>query len=82
MFDSKWLDAVNTAEEPLLGTADIQSLADLGNSYELIRKMRIVPIQLSDFIGIALPGVLPALPLAATVMPVGEILKGVLRLLG
>jgi len=82
LFDSKWLDADNTSEEPLLGTADIQSLADLGNSYELVRKMRVVPIQLNDFIGIALPGVIPALPLAATVMPVGEILKGVLRLLG
>jgi hypothetical protein len=81
-FDTKWASAINSAEEPLLGTGDIQSLADLGNSYELIRKMRIVPIELIDFVGIALPGVIPALPLAATVMPVGEILKGVLRLLG
>ena len=81
-FDSKWVGGINTPEEPLLGTTDIQSLADLGNSYELVRKMRIVPIELSDFIGIALPGVIPALPLAATVMPVGEILKGILRLLG
>ena len=40
LFDSKWVDGINTSEEPLLGTADIQSLADLGNSYELIRKMR------------------------------------------
>jgi hypothetical protein len=81
-FDSKWANGINSAEEPLLGSGDIQSLADLGNSYELIRKMRVLPIELSDFIGIALPGVIPALPLAATVMPVGEILKGVLRLLG
>lgn len=81
-FDSKWAMSINTAEESLLGTGDIQSLADMGNSYELVRKMRIVPIELSDFIGIALPGVIPALPLAATVMPVGEILKGILRLLG
>lgn len=82
LFDSKWVDGINTSEEPLLGTADIQSLADLGNSYELIRKMRAVPIQLSDFIAMALPGVIPALPLAATVMPVSEILKDILRLLG
>jgi hypothetical protein len=82
LFDGKWVDGINTPEEPLLGTADIQSLADLGNSYELIRKMRAVPIQLSDFIAMALPGVIPALPLAATVMPVSEILKGILRLLG
>ena len=71
-FDSKWANGINSAEEPLLGTGDIQSLADLGNSYELVRKTRVVPIELSDFIGIALPGVIPALPLAATVMPVGE----------
>jgi hypothetical protein len=38
-FDSKWVGSINTSEEPLLGTTDIQSLADLGNSYELIRKM-------------------------------------------
>jgi hypothetical protein len=81
-FDSKWANGINAPEEPLLGTGDIQSLADLGNSYQLIRKMRIIPIELSDFIGIALPGVIPALPLAATIMPVGEILKGVFRLLG
>ena len=81
-FDSKWAQGVNTSEEPLLGTADIQSLADLGNSCELVRKMRVVPIQSSDLIAMALPGVIPALPLAATVMPVSVILKGILSLLG
>jgi hypothetical protein len=81
-FDRKWVNGINTGEASLLGSGDIQSLADLGNTYELVRKMRIVPIELSDFIGIALPGIIPALPLAATVMPVGEILKGILRLLG
>ena len=81
-FDNKWVNNTNTAEDALLGTEDIQSLADLGNSYELVRKMRVFPIELSDFIGIALPGIIPALPLVATVMPVGEILKGMLRLLG
>ena len=81
LFDSKWVDGINTSEEPLLGTADIQSLADLGNSYELIRKMRAIPIALGDFIAMALPGAIPILPLAATVMPVSEILKGILRLL-
>jgi hypothetical protein len=81
LFDSKWAENASTAEEPLLGTADIQSLADLGNSYELVRKMRAVPIAGSDFIAMALPGVIPALPLAATVMPVSQILKGILSLL-
>lgn len=82
LFDSKWVDGINRSEEPLLGTPDMQSLADLGNSYELIRKMRAVPIALSDLIAMALPGAIPILPLAATVMPVREILKAILRLLG
>ncbi len=81
-FESKWASGAGGSKEPLLGTSDIQSLADMGNTYELVRKMRMVPIELSDFIAIALPGVIPALPLAATVMPVGEILKQLLRLLG
>lgn len=81
LFDSKWVEGINTSQEPLLGTADIQSLADLGNSYELIRKMRGIPIALSDFIAMALPGAIPILPLAATVTPISQILKGILRLL-
>jgi hypothetical protein len=44
--------------------------------------MRVVPIALDDFIAIAIPGMIPALPLLATVMPISEILKNVLRLLG
>ncbi len=34
-FQSKWIQHVNPEDEPLLGSADIQSLADLGNSYKL-----------------------------------------------
>ena len=50
-------------------------------SYELIRKMRVVPIALNDFIAMALPSAIPILPLAATVMPISEILKGILGFL-
>jgi hypothetical protein len=68
-------------EEPLLGTADIQSLADLGNSYALAKGMRALPITTSDFVAMAIPGVIPAIPLAATVMPISEVVKGLLKLL-
>jgi hypothetical protein len=79
-FERRWFQRPEPRDD-LLGTADVQSLADLGNSYELIRKMRVVPIQLSDFVAMAIPGMLPALPLAATVMPVRDIVKGLLHLL-
>ena len=42
-FDGKWLRGGAPADEPLIGSADIQSLADLGNSFEVVRGMRWVP---------------------------------------
>ena len=30
--------------EPLVGSADIQSLADMGNSYDIVQTMRTAPI--------------------------------------
>jgi hypothetical protein len=80
-FHRRWIGKTEPAEEALLGTGDIQSLADLGNSFEIIRKMNILPVALSDFIAFVLPGLIPALPLAATVMPLGEIVKGLLKLI-
>jgi hypothetical protein len=80
-FERKWVKGVDASGEPLLGTADIQSLADLGNSYELIRKMRILPLEARDFVAMVIPGVIPALPLAATVMPIADIMKSLLHLL-
>jgi hypothetical protein len=80
-FYRRWVGKSEPTEEPLLGTGDIQSLADLGNSFEIIRKMRILPVELSDFIAFVLPGLIPALPLAATVMPVAEIVKDLLKLI-
>src|SRR5262249_57432431 len=73
LFDRKWVQRVDATDENLLGSADIQSLADLGNSYERLTKLRIVPIELRDFLAMAIPGLLPALPLAAAVIPLGEI---------
>ena len=43
-FDAKWLRRPPPANETFVGSADIQSLADLGNSYEVVRSMRIAPI--------------------------------------
>ena len=79
-FHRRWVDKTDPTGEPLLGTGDIQSLADLGNSFEIIQKMRVLPMQPGDFIAIVLPGLIPALPLAATVMPLSEIVKSLLKL--
>jgi hypothetical protein len=61
-FDRKWLgDAI--PQEPLLGTSDLQSLADLANSVRIVRDMRIVPVSRRILTTYVMGVVLPFLPL-------------------
>ncbi len=74
-FHRKWVAGEAPPDEPLLGSADIQSLADLGNSFGVIREMRIFPFSQQQILQIAVIASLPGLPLIFLVMPVGELLK-------
>ncbi|WP_158931043.1 hypothetical protein [Acidisphaera sp. S103] len=80
-FDRKWIPAAATTDEPLLGTGDIQSLADLGNSFGMVRKMKFIPIDRADIIAILIPAALPGLPLVATEVPLRVIGQHLLHLL-
>ncbi|MBI4792089.1 MAG: hypothetical protein HY789_05015 [Deltaproteobacteria bacterium] len=74
-FDSKWLRGGAPADEPFVGSGDIQSLADLGNSYEVIRTMRIAPVTRDNILQIAGAALAPLVPLALTMMPLEQLLK-------
>jgi hypothetical protein len=74
-FDAKWLRGGVPAEEPFVGSGDIQSLADLGNSYEVVRTMRITPITRDAIIRLAAATLIPMVPLLLTMMPLEELLK-------
>jgi hypothetical protein len=74
-FDTKWLRGATPANEPLVGSADIQSLADLGNSFEVVRTMRIAPVTRDAVIQLAVLTLVPVVPLALTMMPLEELLK-------
>jgi hypothetical protein len=74
-FDQKWVVGPRPADEPLLGSADIQSLADLGKSFDRVRLMRIVPFSQRVVLRWAVVAALPALPLLPLVLPVEDILK-------
>ena len=70
-FERKWIRREAPGGEPLLGSADIQSLADLGNSFEIVRKMRPVPFDLWTVIfPMVAAAAIPFLPLVLTVFPV------------
>jgi hypothetical protein len=74
-FDQKWLRGGAPADESLVGSGDIQSLADLGNSLEVVRGMRTVPITRDAVVRLAVATIVPVVPLALTMMPLEELLK-------
>jgi hypothetical protein len=77
-FEDKWIRG--SADEQLLGTGDIQSLADLGNSFEVVRQMRVVPFGMQAVIGLAAATAAPLLPLALTIMPLEELVGYLLKI--
>ena len=74
-FDAKWLRGGAPADEPFVGSGDIQSLADLGNSYEVVRTMSIVPVTKEAILRLGAATLVPLVPLALTMMPLEELLK-------
>jgi len=80
-FDAKWLRGGAPADEPFVGSGDIQSLADLANSYEVVRTMRIAPITKEAVLGLAAATLLPLVPLLLTMMPLEELLRTVFAIL-
>jgi hypothetical protein len=79
-FDDKWLRGSAPAGEPLVGSADVQSLADLGNSYEIVREMRTIPITRDAVLQLAVIALLPIAPLLLTMMPREELLQRLLQI--
>src|SRR5262245_7426771 len=80
-FDRKWLRGGAPAGEPLVGSADIQSLADLGNSYEVVRGMRFAPITRDAIVQLVVITLLPVAPLLLTMISWEELLKRLIEVL-
>ena len=74
-FHRRWVET--HSDEGLLGTSDIQSLADLSNSFEIIEKMRPVPFRPRHMIVAFAAMAAPMLPLVLTEVPVHDLLRRV-----
>jgi len=79
-FDQKWLRGGAPADEPLVGSADIQSLADLGNSFEVVKGMRMVPFTLHTVVQLGVATLLPVAPLLLTVFSLEDLLLRLLQI--
>jgi hypothetical protein len=74
-FDGKWLRGGAQSSEPLMGSADIQSLADMGNSFAVVRTMRLAPISRDAVLELAACVLVPLAPLLLTIMPIEDLVK-------
>lgn len=74
-FRAKWLEGTPPADEPLVGSGDIQSLADLGNSFGTAEQMRLAPLRISSTIFFVVAFLAPIAPLLLTVVPAETLLQ-------
>ena len=80
-FHQKWIEGDAAEREPLLGSADIQALADLANGFSVIRSMSVVPFTRAAVIRLAAVTLIPMLPLTLTVIPLDQLIERLLRAL-
>ncbi|MCE9527819.1 MAG: hypothetical protein K8R36_17385 [Planctomycetales bacterium] len=80
-FRRKWLESPETSRPDLLGTSDIQSLADLTNSFEVVRSMGMVPFDRNSVIRLAIMIALPMAPLVLTMVPVEELITRLFKMI-
>jgi hypothetical protein len=80
-FDEKWIRGGASREEPLIGSADIQSLADLENSFEILQGMNRVPFTLRTVIQLGIATLAPVAPLLLTMISMDELVQRALKIL-
>ncbi len=78
-FEDKWVRSGAASDEPLLGSADIQSLADLGNSFEVVKGMRPVPFTMQTVAQLAVITLAPVVPLMLTMISLEQLLERFLK---
>jgi hypothetical protein len=78
-FQRKWVEGGAPPDEPLLGSSDIQSLADLGNSFTVVRETRLVPFSLQDVSRLAAISAAPFAPLLLTTFSLNDFATYVLK---
>jgi len=74
-FAAKWTREPSAEREPLLGTSDIQSLADLANSFAVVKEMKVIPFGKDTVVRFLVVIALPLTPLLFTMFSLEELIK-------
>jgi hypothetical protein len=73
-FRQKWLSGPTRSAHGLMGSSDIQSLADLGNAFQNVVSMSLVPISRNTLVRLALAITAPLMPLILTAVPFSAVI--------
>jgi hypothetical protein len=76
--DRKWLSGQPLNEDVGI---DFRAVAHMGSSVSAVRQMSIIPLHKDDLLKLLVVALLPFLPLLATLVPMDEVLKLVLKIL-
>jgi hypothetical protein len=79
-FHRKWIGPSGPSREPLLGTPDIQSLADLANSFAVVGEMRLLPVTKKTLVRLVLMVIAPMVPLMLTMFSLEEVIARLFKL--
>jgi hypothetical protein len=79
-FDKKWVHNREAPSEQLLGSADIRSLADMGNSFALVDAMSIAPITKRLILQLVGLTILPLIPVIVLGTPTPELIHAIIRM--
>ncbi len=80
-FDRKWVRDETATGDSQLGTGDLQSLADLGNSLNVVRQMRVIPASQRLVLSLAGCVLVPMLPLLLLKYPIDQLVRNLFQTL-
>lgn len=80
-FHMRWLTPKQPGEQSLLDPPDIQSLSNLGTSYEYMKQLSWIPFTLQNVLQLAILGLLPISPLLLSMFSVEELLGKLIKIL-
>ncbi len=77
-FDRRWMRGANGGGEEALGSADIQSLADLDSAVSIIRSMTAFPVGRDQILQLIVATIIPFAPLLLTAIPLEQLLDRII----
>ena len=75
----KWIDGDAALDDPVLSAPELGPVADMATLYELVQRMRTVPLGKAALLAIALPVAIPFIGVLAIQIPLKELLQGLAK---